>query len=130
MPKLSTFKCDQATTGKVLAQSSQSISQLEILLIPHKTSATAEREAALKAIALQNHVLQFQEIFPFGPSQKQYRLRIAAELPGYFHLAEAQKILETTKEWTWGELNSLGQLGILIERAIATTEKLLIKEAE
>lgn len=100
------------------------MSQLS-LLVPQKTSRGAgSAKTTPEEIGLQNHhLIRFVKIYPYGPSQPRYKLQIEAQLPGFFHLEEAEQILKSTNSWRWGELHSLGQLGILIERAIAGTEK-------
>lgn len=93
--------------------------QLEMLATPSQASTSANARAVLAEVALRNHLIRFVEIYPYGPSEPRYLLRIEAQLPGFFHLEEVEQILKSTSAWRWGELNSLGQLGILIERAIA-----------
>lgn len=98
--------------------------QLEILATPSQARATPDKaRAAPEGIGLRNHLIRFEKVYPFEPGEPRYLLRIEAQLPGVFHLEEVEEILKSTSAWRWGELHSLGQLGILIERAIARTEK-------
>lgn len=95
--------------------------QLEILAPPSQASTIDSTKAALEQISLQNHLFHFEKVYPYGPDEPRYRLLIAAELPGYFHLGEAKEIIEQTDLWRWSEPQALGRLGVLIESALART---------
>lgn len=97
------------------------MNQLEFLVLPKQASTTANARAVLEQISLQNRLIRFEKLYPYGPDNPRYGLRIEIELPGYFHLGEAKEIIEQTDLWRWSEPQALGRLGVLIESALART---------